>query len=240
LITSAGPVAAAEAVVGAGVSLQHGEVAAPDGVHSYSESSTMGVERRVTNSQRMDFTRLQGAGLLLSETMLGTMDERLGIDADARGTTKRVWLRVGGAFQGGGRQQQVGQYRSEASRYRAATLTLGTDFYRTPTQRAGAFVGMGTSTFGSDQTIEGYKLVKPSVSAASLGLYYNHNSMAGWYLDGAVQMARLNGEFGQGQQDYTGRAFSASERKSAGKATNSGTAFAVRVSSDTVTLSVAQ
>jgi hypothetical protein len=37
-----------------------------------------------------DYSRVQGAALLVNETMLGTMDERLGMDADARSTAKRV------------------------------------------------------------------------------------------------------------------------------------------------------
>ena len=57
-----------------------------------------------------DYSRLQGTGLLLNETMLGTMDERLGMDAETRSDDKRIWVRLGGAYQNAGGAKGKGRH----------------------------------------------------------------------------------------------------------------------------------
>ncbi|MBJ7263797.1 MAG: autotransporter outer membrane beta-barrel domain-containing protein [Burkholderiaceae bacterium] len=186
-----------------------------------------------------DYSRLQGAGLLLNETMLGTMDERLGMDAETRSTEKRIWVRLGGAYQSGGgpkgktshsvndKGRGIGQSKG---RYEAAALQLGGDFYRTATDRAGAFVSMGRSDFGNDVRIEGRKLSGPQVGGGGIGVYYNHANPAGWYVDTAAQISRLRGEFGQtgAEGELNADGYSSTKRIKRQDARASGTSFALQ------------
>jgi hypothetical protein len=39
-------------------------------------------------------------------------------------------------------------------------------------------------------------MIRPGSPGLGAGLYYNHNSFAGWYVDGAIQVSRLRGGYG--------------------------------------------
>ena len=186
-----------------------------------------------------DYSRLQGTGLLLNETMLGTMDERLGMDAETRSDDKRIWVRLGGAYQNAGGAKGKGRHAVDGrgrgigqskGRYEAAAIQLGGDFYRTATDRVGAFVSMGRASFGNDVRIRGQKLSAPEVSGGGIGVYYNHANPAGWYVDTAAQISRLSGEFGRlgssGAFDASG--YRTSTRNKAQDARASGVSFALQ------------
>jgi autotransporter family porin len=146
-------------------------------------------------------------------------------------------VRLGGASQGGGKAQRGhavvhrGQgFGKPGNRYQASALQLGSDFYRTNTDRAGAFVSMGGSDFGNKLRVDGRKFDAPNVAGAGFGLYYNHNNPAGWYADGAVQISRLEGRFNQmatvHARDAAGN--HALDRRFTEEAKASGTSFAVQ------------
>ncbi|MBJ7263799.1 MAG: autotransporter outer membrane beta-barrel domain-containing protein [Burkholderiaceae bacterium] len=158
-------------------------------------ASQASTPRDIRGLQHTDYTRLPGVGLLVNESMLGTMDERLGMDADARSTERKFWLRYGSESQGGGKG--VNNRAHAGGRYSAVSLQLGTDFYRTSTDRAGVFASLGAGGFGKSVDVGKYSLDRPRVSGYGLGLYYNHNSLAGWYVDGAILVSRLSGGYGQ-------------------------------------------
>ncbi|MBJ7263798.1 MAG: autotransporter domain-containing protein [Burkholderiaceae bacterium] len=149
-------------------------------------------------SYRSDYTRLQGAGLLLSESMLGSMDDRWGSGASASDTDKRGWVRIANASEGGGGAGRPNAgFRNNGSRYQAGAFQLGADLYRTASDRAGVFMSGGYSSFGNGPRHGARLLEVPNVSGVALGGYYNHTSATGWYVDGAMQLSRLRGEFGQ-------------------------------------------
>lgn len=180
--------------------------------------------RNVRDVQHADYTRVPGVGLLVNETMLGTMDERLGMDAEARSTERRFWIRYGAESRGSGN----GELRPGAGggRYSAGALQLGTDFYRTTTDRVGVFVGFGTGAFGKGIKVNNYNVSRPETSGYGLGLYYNHHSLAGWYVDGAIQISRLRGEYGQsGRYSSSNRWTSQSSRWEQAKATTTALAL---------------
>jgi len=168
------------------------------GVRRSVERTVDGTAMQDARSYRSDYTRLQGAGLQVSEAMLGSMDDRWAVGASDSGAEKRGWVRIGNSSEGGGGASRPGTgFHNNGTRYRTGVFQLGADLYRTASDRAGVFISGGYSSFGSAPRHGTRLLEAPNVSGVGLGGYYNHTSAAGWYVDGAMQLSRLSGEFGQ-------------------------------------------